>query len=228
VYGFFTIALFAFVIYPSIPEQFGGGRSRSVEVLISQDAREGIQELGIPLLKATITLDLLFEGSNFYVFQADDDQVVRVDKSDVLAIRLDENLDDEPPDEYPVWDYDLGKCRNGPQQKEDGKWVFTSSPSLLFTQDLQVNKPMKLSIRNLTAKAGHIEAIRLTIVKPPTDTRSYRVPISATKVMHDDEWITFNVPKDFRNVKNLGDQGSYTVIWSSRLGLIACSGFYLY
>jgi hypothetical protein len=154
--------------------------------------------------------------------------LIRLAKSDVLGIRLDENWDDEPtPDEYPVWDNELRKCRNEPQTRAKGTWEFTSSPSLIFTQSIPVGRPIELGIRNAAAKAGHKEAIRLTIMTPTTDTDSVRVPISSTKTLHGDEWATFNVPKDFRNVKDL-PAGSYTIIWSSKLGLVACNGFFLY
>jgi hypothetical protein len=226
-YVYMMLTQFVHSAYPSIPEQFGGGRPRYVQVLIAADARQGVQELGVPLLGSTINLSLLFEGSNFFLFETDDGVVVRLDKADVLGMRLDENISNAPYDYYPFWDVDLRKCRNEPPSTVQGRWDFTSSLSLLFEPFITAGRKLTLSIRNASGGAKYKESVRLTIVQPETDTREYREAVSAVKTVQSNEWTTFKVPQDLRRMSGLQDSGVYTVVWSSRAGFIGCSGFYV-
>jgi hypothetical protein len=51
--GATTLNLFAQYVYPQIPEQFGGGEPRVVQLQVAKDAAADVQGLGIPMLKAS-------------------------------------------------------------------------------------------------------------------------------------------------------------------------------
>jgi hypothetical protein len=78
-----------------------------VRVLISEDAKQGVEELGVSLQGSTVDLWLVFEGSSFFVFETlvddetEDGAVVRLGKGDVLGIQLN-ILTDPPTTEPPI------------------------------------------------------------------------------------------------------------------------------
>jgi hypothetical protein len=63
-------AAFMALLYPQIPEQFGGGRPVEVRLLIRQDSLDGVRQLGLPIATSagvTEVVPLLYEGSDSYV-----------------------------------------------------------------------------------------------------------------------------------------------------------------
>lgn len=64
------LGLFGQFFYPLVPEQMGGGRPRSAQLLIAGDGIEAAQELGLPVsVEAPLSpaVQLLWEGENSYV-----------------------------------------------------------------------------------------------------------------------------------------------------------------
>jgi hypothetical protein len=66
----FTLVLFARQVYPRVPEQLGGARSKPVILLLNPDDQTGLQTLGLEPDSArapTAHVDLLFRGDDFYL-----------------------------------------------------------------------------------------------------------------------------------------------------------------
>ena len=88
----FTNRVFLF-----LPEQLGGGKPRDVRLVLDAPDQEAMRELGLPLTDETHSLtepvELLFEGSDFYVLQERDPResierrIFKVDEDLVLAVR---------------------------------------------------------------------------------------------------------------------------------------------
>jgi hypothetical protein len=103
---------FALSVYPQIPEQFGGGQPRVVQLQVAKDAAEDVHLLGIPMLKGspiTRRVELLFEGGDFYLVRSTPKIVqqsnarahvkiktVKLDKTSVVGIRIEESIRDTP------------------------------------------------------------------------------------------------------------------------------------
>lgn len=69
---------FAQDIYPLVPEQFGGGEPRQVQILFAKDQADTIKQNGIPTCSSgklisnrSKPLSLLFEGSENYLLRLD-------------------------------------------------------------------------------------------------------------------------------------------------------------
>lgn len=92
---------FANSIYPSVPEQIGGGQSRTVELVITEDAiARGLvaDMLGSDASGRSDKLDLVWETQAALILQnpnADDDSLLQIDRSLVSMIII------EPPDLTP-------------------------------------------------------------------------------------------------------------------------------
>ena len=66
------IGLFGQYFYPTIPEQLGGGRPRSAQILISADAVQAVRELGLQITEdapLSPPVELLWEGEESYVIR---------------------------------------------------------------------------------------------------------------------------------------------------------------
>jgi hypothetical protein len=93
------VLLFVRVVYPRIPEMIGGGEPKQVQLLITEKALAGAQQLGIsmdtatPRPSGTQTLlsepvSMIFEGTNTYAVQLADAQIVQIDKQLVVGMRI--------------------------------------------------------------------------------------------------------------------------------------------
>jgi hypothetical protein len=115
---YWYVSLFAERYYDKIPERFGGGEPKQVQILVGKDDVEGFRQLGIPLptsnqpnvpssassvtatpidvqLSADITL--LYEGENTYVFKAQNNQIIQIKKDIVQGIKYASNLQQTTP-----------------------------------------------------------------------------------------------------------------------------------
>jgi hypothetical protein len=81
---------FMSLLYPSIPEQFGGGKPQEVRLVIDEDARRGLQEAGLSLdskrQQLSVPLELVHETDKIYVIRLPDGRIIRIDKSLVSAV----------------------------------------------------------------------------------------------------------------------------------------------
>jgi hypothetical protein len=83
------ISIFMQSTYPHIPEQFGGGRPSTVQLLVKKDDVSGARELGIPVPKTKQLSDrvtLLYEGSDSYVLQLSGGKIVSIDKNMIAGV----------------------------------------------------------------------------------------------------------------------------------------------
>lgn len=107
--GIYVIA-FMILLFPKIPIQFGGGKPASVVLLIKKDEVDGVQALGVPFseedqrassavkpsnTKSAVTkpLDLMYEGSEFYVIRVDGSTLLRLNRDLVLGVRIHRSID---------------------------------------------------------------------------------------------------------------------------------------
>jgi hypothetical protein len=67
-YLFMYFAIFATDVYPSVPEQFGGGRPKAVRFLVKSDAVDQLESIGVSVNEHNVTqrLELVFQGSDYY------------------------------------------------------------------------------------------------------------------------------------------------------------------
>jgi hypothetical protein len=82
------------LIYPLIPEQFGGGEPKSVQLLIDKEAIAGVEDLGLQIrTKEGLSepVSLIYEGSQVYVLRTNERVVIQVRKELVsgLIVRRD-------------------------------------------------------------------------------------------------------------------------------------------
>ncbi len=84
------------MIYPIIPEQFGGGEPRQVRILFAKDQADTIKQNGIPTcslgkLKSNWSkpVSLLFEGSENYLLRLDNTRPpIQLKKTTVIGLEL--------------------------------------------------------------------------------------------------------------------------------------------
>lgn len=83
---------FARDAYPAIPEQFGGGKPKTVEILASPGSESLVAELGLGAASSGVRsnpVTLVRETENVYVVRADgevDSQVLQIDRDVVQAV----------------------------------------------------------------------------------------------------------------------------------------------
>jgi hypothetical protein len=83
--GYFAwyLNLFTKNVYPRIPEQFGGGRPRLVQLLVKKEMLEEAKQLGFPASKDRSLSEpvwLLFEDKDVYVLRTPDSRVVQLNR----------------------------------------------------------------------------------------------------------------------------------------------------
>jgi hypothetical protein len=82
--------LFMLYVYPTIPEQFGGGRPQRVSVLFASDASQDPGEIGLPLepqkQRLSVPLELVHETDSLYVIRLPNNQIMRIDKDLVSVV----------------------------------------------------------------------------------------------------------------------------------------------
>jgi hypothetical protein len=80
---------FVNTIYPQIPDTYGGGKPKFVQLLLASEGLEGYKQLGIPMSNSQSQLSkpvsILFEGANTYVLQLPDNRVVQIDKRMIVG-----------------------------------------------------------------------------------------------------------------------------------------------
>lgn len=94
--GYVYLGLFTQVIYPKIPEQFGGGEPRQVRILFAKEQADTIKQNGIPTcnsdkLKSNWSkpVSLLFEGSEHYLLRLDNTRPpIQLRKTTVIGLEL--------------------------------------------------------------------------------------------------------------------------------------------
>jgi hypothetical protein len=88
------IQLFAATLYPTLPEQLGGGRPSHVRLLIAPEATAGVRDLGVSIAVGGSLSDpvsLLFEGTETYTLRAGPEgKIVQVDKKQVRGLRFED------------------------------------------------------------------------------------------------------------------------------------------
>jgi hypothetical protein len=75
--------LFMGLIYPLIPDQFGGGEPKPVQLLIDNEAIAGVKDLGLNLrTKEGLSepINLLYEGSQVYILRTNERVIIQVKK----------------------------------------------------------------------------------------------------------------------------------------------------
>lgn len=93
--SYLLVSVFALSVLPSVPEQFGGARPKESQFVISSDDRNLVAELGIPYSAdtshLTTSLEVLFEGADYYLVQIPWDETTRfkLGKDAVVGVRLD-------------------------------------------------------------------------------------------------------------------------------------------
>lgn len=78
---------FSQYVYPSVPEQFGGGRPKQAQFLFAPEAINGVKQLGISVpdpehpnsKELSTSVDILFEGNEVYVVHLPE-KVVQISK----------------------------------------------------------------------------------------------------------------------------------------------------
>lgn len=82
--------IFMTMVYPVVPQQYGGGRPQHVSLLFKDDALYGLQQIRVPLQanakQVSAPLDLVHEADDIYVARLPDKRVVRIDKDLVSAV----------------------------------------------------------------------------------------------------------------------------------------------
>jgi len=87
----FYISSFASSVYPNVPEQFGGGKPRSVQLLVDREALRGLKALGFKFCnddQLSDTVAVLFEGENSFVVRQKGVPVVQIDRSAIRAVSV--------------------------------------------------------------------------------------------------------------------------------------------
>jgi hypothetical protein len=85
------ISKFASDIYPNIPEQFGGGKPRNVQLLFVPEAVEGFKALGFKVCdqgQLSDSVAVLFEDENSFVARPQGGAVTQIDKKEVRALLI--------------------------------------------------------------------------------------------------------------------------------------------
>jgi hypothetical protein len=83
------IATFMALAYPKIPEQFGGGRPRTIRILVKEDHVAGAREIGLWIPKhghLSDPVELVYEGDKNYVLRAKDERLVQINKELTLGV----------------------------------------------------------------------------------------------------------------------------------------------
>jgi hypothetical protein len=82
--------IFMTMVYPVVPQQYGGGRPQQVSLLFKEDALHGLQQIKVPLepsaRQVSAPVDLVHEADDIYVVRLPDERVVRIDKDLVSAV----------------------------------------------------------------------------------------------------------------------------------------------
>lgn len=82
--------IFMTVVYPVVPQQYGGGRPQRVSLLFKDDAPRGLQQVRVPLRdnarQVSAPLDLVHETDDVYVIRLSNGQVLRIDRELVSAV----------------------------------------------------------------------------------------------------------------------------------------------
>jgi hypothetical protein len=99
-YTVLMVQTFADHVYPRVPEQFGGGETRVIRLVMVKDEADAARELGLqiaPASRVTGRVELLFRGHDFYVVRAIDTADVAVlDAKLVAGVRTREDGRDDP------------------------------------------------------------------------------------------------------------------------------------
>lgn len=90
------LGLFTQVIYPKIPEQFGGGEPRQVRILFAKEQADTIKQNGIPTCSSgkflsnwSKPVSLLFEGSEHYLLRLDNTRPpIQLRKTTIIGLEL--------------------------------------------------------------------------------------------------------------------------------------------
>lgn len=86
--GIYT-GIFMGVMYPRIPEQFGGGQPTAIQLLVKHEVADGVRATGVPIPQSgdlSSTVELLYNGSDSYVLRVPGKKIVQIDKDAVLAL----------------------------------------------------------------------------------------------------------------------------------------------
>lgn len=86
------ISVFMNFAYPYLPEQFGGGQPRQVQLLVAKDDLPIAKALGISFQPNALLSDpiqLVYEGDKQYILRTSEDQIVQLDKDSVSGLVLD-------------------------------------------------------------------------------------------------------------------------------------------
>lgn len=91
-YVFIFLLLFARLIYPAVPEQFGGGRSKPGRLMADPTTVSGLAEIGVSFPghgSISACIEILFDTAEAYVVRSAKGDVVLVGKSVVKAVLID-------------------------------------------------------------------------------------------------------------------------------------------
>jgi hypothetical protein len=86
------LLLFARLVYPAVPEQFGGGRSKPGRLMVDPPAVAGLAEIGVSFPghgPISACVEILFDAADAYVLRSAKGDVVQVGKSVVRAVLID-------------------------------------------------------------------------------------------------------------------------------------------
>ena len=82
------LSWFGTVVYPLIPEQFGGGRPKQCRILLVSEAASGVEKMGIPNANSlTSAVSVLYDGDEWLILRNSDGQVLSLDKKSVRALQ---------------------------------------------------------------------------------------------------------------------------------------------
>lgn len=90
----YYLTAFGYHVYPLIPEQFGGGKPKEVELFLKQEAIKDMKEMGIETQASADTqkITILFEGDKNYILKIKEgknkSEIVQINKDDVRGIKL--------------------------------------------------------------------------------------------------------------------------------------------
>jgi len=93
------LLIFARFVYPAVPEQFGGGRSRPARLVVDATVEASLTEIGLPFTggrPVSECVDVLFVADDAYVVGLADGAVLQVDKTVVDALVIDPRAVDCP------------------------------------------------------------------------------------------------------------------------------------
>jgi len=93
------IPLFMNTIYSRVPEQFGGGRPRTVRLLLTNEAKNQIEDLypGVRGEVSSPCVEMLYEGTDFYLVDLGDRTTIQLQRDLVLGVVI---TDTESPCEH--------------------------------------------------------------------------------------------------------------------------------